>query len=131
MLSKLLVHVTKRHKDKMTTCLRNLGIYVGQDIFLLTLQAHGSLTQKELKEKLMVEFATIHKIVNRSEKRGLVTKTKDPDDMRVSIVALTRAGEEVTVKIKECWKKLEDDFFAALNEEEKTQLQNLLSKLNQ
>ncbi len=130
MLSKLLVHVTKRHKDKMTICLRNLGIYVGQDIFLLTLQAHGSLTQKELKEKLMVEFATINKIVNRSEKRGLVTKTKAQNDMRASIVKLTKSGEEVTVKIKECWKKLEDDFFSVLNEEEKTQLLKLLSKLN-
>jgi DNA-binding MarR family transcriptional regulator len=103
---------------------------VGQDIFLLTLQAHGSLTQKELKEKLMIEFATINKIVTRSEKRGLVTKTKNPDDMRASMVKLTKLGEEVTVKIKACWKKLEDDFFSVLNEEEKTQLQKLLSKLN-
>ena len=130
MLSKLLVHVTKKHKDRMTTCLRKMDIYVGQDIFLLTLQTHGSLSQKELKEKLMVEFATINKIVNRSEKRGLVTKTKNPEDMRASIVKLTKSGEEVIVKIKECWKKLEDDFFVDLNEEEKTQLQKLLSKLN-
>ena len=130
MLSKLLVHVTKKHKDRMTACLRSMNIYVGQDIFLLTLQAHGSLTQKELKEKLMIEFATINKIVTRSEKRGLVTKTKNPDDMRASMVKLTQLGEEVTVKIKACWKKLEDDFFSVLNEEEKTQLQKLLSKLN-
>jgi|SRR5690554_660823 len=130
MLSKLLVQVTKKHKDKMTTCLRKMGIYVGQDIFLLTLQTHGSLSQKELKEKLMIEFATINKIVNRSEKRGLVTKTKNPEDMRASIVKLTKSGEEVTVKIKECWKKLEDDFFAALNDKEKKQLQLLLSKLD-
>jgi len=102
MLSKLLVHVTKKHKDRMTTCLRKMDIYVGQDIFLLTLQTHGSLSQKELKEKLMVEFATINKIVNRSEKRGLVTKTKNPEDMRASIVKLTKTGEEVTVKRKEC-----------------------------
>lgn len=130
MLSKLLVHVTKKHKDRMTTCLRKMDIYVGQDIFLLTLQTHGSLSQKELKEKLMVEYATINKIVNRSEKRGLVTKTKNPEDMRASIVKLTKSGEEVTVKIKECWEKLEDDFFAVLNVEEKTQLQKLMSKLN-
>ena len=60
MLSRLLVHIAKRHKDKMAICLRNMDIYVGQDIFLLTLQAHSSLTQKDLKEKLMVEFATIN-----------------------------------------------------------------------
>ena len=130
MLSKLLVHVTKRHRDMMTNCLRDLDIYVGQDIFLLTLQTHGSLTQKELKEKLMVEFATINKIVNRSEKRGLVTKIKDPNDMRVSIVKLTTQGEEVTVRIKACWEKLENEFFASLSDEEKAQLQKLLSKLN-
>ena len=114
----------------MTNCLRDLDIYVGQDIFLLTLQTHGSLTQKELKEKLMVEFATINKIVNRSEKRGLVTKIKDPNDMRVSIVKLTTQGEEVTVRIKACWEKLENEFFASLSDEEKAQLQKLLSKLN-
>ena len=129
MLSKLLIYVAKKHKDQMTNCLRTTDIYVGQDIFLLTLQAHGSLTQKELKEKLMVEFATINKIVNRSEKRGLVTKAKDPNDMRTSIVSLTRSGEEATSKIKACWKKLEDTFFSALSEEEKAHLQKLLSKL--
>ena len=115
----------------MAVCLRNMGIYVGQDIFLLTLKAHGSLCQKELKEKLMIEYATINKIVRRSQDRGLVTKTKDPEDLRASFVQLTRSGEEVTGKIQECWDKLEEDFFSVLKGDEKAELKKLLSKLNQ
>lgn len=131
MLSKLLVHIAKRHKDKMAACLRKLDLYVGQDIFLLTLRSHGAMSQKELKEKLMLEFATINKVAGRLQERGLVTKSKNPDDLRASIVSLNMEGEKITDQIQQCWDNLEKDFFRGLSQEERAQLKQLLSKLNQ
>jgi DNA-binding MarR family transcriptional regulator len=129
MLSKLLVHIAKRHKDKMAACLRNMNVYVGQDIFLLTLQSDGPLSQKDLKGKLHLEFATIHKIAGRLQARGFVTKAKDPSDLRASIIELTDTGKEVCVQIQTCWDKLEKDFFEVLSEQEKALLNKLLVKL--
>lgn len=130
MLSKLLVHIAKQHKDRMATCLRKMDVYVGQDIFLLTLRSDGPLSQKELKEKLHLEFATINKIVSRLQARGLVTKAKNPSDLRASIVELTEHGKEVCVKIQDCWDQLEKEFFGVLDEEERLHLRMLLLKLN-
>ena len=112
MLSKLLVYIAKRHKDRMATCLRKMDVYVGQDIFLLTLKSDGPLSQKELKEKLHLEYATINKIVGRLQARELVTKVKDPSDLRASIVELTERGKEICVRIQTCWNELEKEFFA-------------------
>lgn len=129
MLSKLLVTLAKKHKDKMASHLRSIDLYVGQDIFLITLAESEKLTQKELKEKLMVEYATINKIVERLQNRGMVIKSKNPEDLRASVVQLTEKGKDSVCKIQGFWDELENEFFSNLNREEKAQLQQLLQKL--
>lgn len=130
MLSKLLITVAKKHKDRMAEYLRTMDLYVGQDIFLLTLSRNGEMSQTELKEKLNVEYSTIHKIAARLEKRGLVKKTTAIKDKRVSVIRLNSKGRKVTTKIDAYWEKLDNEFFDALTDEEQQQLRDLLEKLN-
>ena len=130
MLSKLLITIAKKHKDRMADYLRTMDLYVGQDIFLLVLARHGEMSQSALKEKLKVEYSTIHKIAARLEKRELIVKTIDPGDKRVSVIRLNPKGEEIAGKIEQYWKELDKEFFDPLNEEEQKQLHNLLQKLN-
>lgn len=129
MLSKLLITAAKKHKDRMAKYLRTMDLYVGQDIFLLTLSENGEMSQSELKEKLNVEYPTIHKIAARLEKRGLIEKTTAPDDKRVSVIRLNGRGAVITKEIEDYWKKLEKDFFEPLSLEEQQQLRELLKKL--
>lgn len=130
MLSKLLITIAKKHKDRMAGYLRTMDLYVGQDIFLLTLSRNGKMTQTELKEMLNVEYPTIHKIASRLEKRGLIEKATASDDKRVSVIRLNSKGKEITRKIEVYWKKLDEDFFDILTKEEQLQLQKLLEKLD-
>lgn len=131
MLSKLLITAAKKHKDRMAAYLRTMDLYVGQDIFLLTLAEKEEMTQSELKEKLNVEYPTIHKIAARLEKRGLIEKSTAPEDKRVSIIRLNAKGKEITQKIEAYWEKLEKDFFGPLSLEEQQQLRELLEKLTE
>lgn len=130
MLSKQLITVAKNHKDRMAGYLRTVGLYVGQDLFLLTLAEKRELSQTELKDRLSVEYSTIHKITDRLQKGGFVTKIKASSDKRVSFIRLTRKGRDVVKKIDRYWNELEDEFFAPLSKEEKKQLNHLLQKLN-
>jgi len=129
MLSKLLVTIAKQHKDRMAEKLRELDLFVGQDIFLLTLAQHGELSQTELKKRLKVEYSTIHKIASRLEKKGFVVKSKDTSDQRVSLIRLSEKGESAAEKIMYYWDELETVFFEPLNDKEKKQLQDLMEKL--
>lgn len=115
----------------MAGYLRTMGLYVGQDIFLLTLAREGEMSQTELKDQLNVEYPTIHKIAARLQKRGLVEKTTDPDDKRVSVIHLNTKGQEITQKIESYWEKLDEEFFEPLTPEEQLQLKELLEKLNE
>lgn len=129
MLSKLLITVAKKHKDRMAGYLRTIDLYVGQDIFLLTLARNGEMSQSELKEKLNVEYPTIHKIAARLEKRGLIEKTTAPDDKRVSVIRLNSDGKKIARKIDAYWEKLDKEFFEILTNEEQIQLHKLMDKL--
>jgi DNA-binding MarR family transcriptional regulator len=131
MLSKLLITIAKKHKDQMAAYLRTMNLYVGQDIFLLTLSRNGEMSQTELKEILNVEYSTIHKISRRLEKRGFVEKVTDPADKRVSLISLSTKGKEATRKIESYWYKLNMEFFEPLSDDEQVKLKELLKKLNQ
>ncbi|MEX2597027.1 MAG: MarR family transcriptional regulator [Salibacteraceae bacterium] len=126
-----MITIAKKHKDRMASYLRAMDLYVGQDIFLLTLARNGEMSQTELKERLNVEYPTIHKIAARLEKRGLVEKTSDLTDNRVSVIRLNTKGKEVTQKIEFYWERLDKEFFDPLSDDEQLQLQELLKKLNQ
>lgn len=130
MLSKLLITIAKKHKDRMAEYLRTMDLYVGQDLFLLTLARNGEMSQTELKRSLNVEYPTIHKIATRLEKRWLIEKTTAPDDNRVSLIRLNTKGKETAGKIEAYWEKLDKDFFDPLTAEEQLQLRELLEKLN-
>lgn len=129
MLSKLLITVAKKHKDRMANYLRTMNLYVGQDLFLLALARNGAMSQSELKGKLNVEYSTIHKIAARLEKRGLIEKSTTPEDKRVSVIRLNGKGEEISKEIDAYWVKLEKNFFDPLTVEEQQQMQELLKKL--
>ena len=59
------------------------------------LDAVGALPMGHLAEALDVSQASATGIVDRMEQRGLVTRQRDPDDRRVTRVALTDEGRAV------------------------------------
>lgn len=75
--------------------LEKMGVGPGQVPILSQLDYHGELTQRELAEHTHVTAATISGTLKRMEKAGLVYRTDDNRDARVSIVRLTEKGKEV------------------------------------
>jgi DNA-binding MarR family transcriptional regulator len=89
------------------------------------------LTQSQLANKIGVQLQTIHKMIRRMEKAGLVIKYEDDQDRRVSRVQLTPKGRELQTVTEDVWDQLEQETLADLTVEEKYILRRLLYKLEE
>ena len=98
--------------------LERMGIGPGQVPILSELKYHGSFTQRELAEHTHVTAATISGTLKRMERAGLIYRTDDTRDARVSIVRLTEEGKNV---VDEAWKlfyKADLDMLEGFSDEE-------------
>ncbi len=70
---------------------REFGL-TGPQLWAVKVLARGQLTAGELAQALAVHQSSVSVLVERLERRGLVRRTRDPDDRRVVHVALTARG---------------------------------------
>lgn len=99
----------------------------GQGRIMHILSGKESISQKELQEQLGIQPGSMSEILAKMEVKGLIQRQKDEDDKRKTNVCITEAGK---LHVQEYRKnKGKQDKFAALNEEQKEQLKELLSIL--
>lgn len=67
---------------------------------LSTIERHGPLTPSALADCERIQRPTATRVVARLEEQGLVTRTPDPSDGRVSHVAITPAGRTLLARIR-------------------------------
>ena len=90
-----------------------------QDRILVLLQENGgTLGQKSLQQLLGVQPGSISEILGKMEEKGLISRSRDEDDKRASLITLTK---DVSVE--------KEDFFDILSEEEKENLKAILTKV--
>lgn len=69
-----------------------------QTAALATIDRHGPLTPSELAVRERIQRPTVTRIVTHLEEAGLVQRTRDPQDGRSSLVALTPAGHDLLAR---------------------------------
>ncbi len=67
---------------------------------LATIDRHGPLTPSELAVRERIQRPTATRLIARLEQAGFVDRTRDPDDRRSSVVALTPAGRELLARVR-------------------------------
>jgi DNA-binding MarR family transcriptional regulator len=67
---------------------------------LATIEAHGPLTPSELADRERVQRPTATRIVGRLADAGLVDRTSDPSDGRVSLVTTTPRGRQLLGRLR-------------------------------
>ena len=122
----LFVNICKVRRNKANELLSKYGIHAGQDILLYHLMREDGQTVSGLVENICVQHATLSNMINRMECNGLVTRSKDDYDMRVSRVFLTDRGKEAIQQVREVWKELEQITIKGLETDERILLKRLL-----
>ena len=88
------------------------------------------ITQSEICEKLLIDKASISRMVSKLEERGMVTREVDQDDRRVSHLIPTKLAEQRWYDWLGTWRQ---DLRSSMNDWEDQDLQSLsrlLERLN-
>lgn len=101
-----------------------------QKRILIILRESGTLTQKELTERLGIQPGSASEIIAKLENAGLIVRIQNEKDKRTMNILLTDYGNELASAAAEQRQKRHEEMFACLTPEEKTTLLSLLEKVN-
>ena len=84
---------------------------------------------RELAEMSGTTPASVASLLQGLEDRGLIRRTPSPDDSRVKLLAVTDEASELIVGFDDQMRIAQERFFAALTDDEQTQLLALLDRV--
>jgi MarR family 2-MHQ and catechol resistance regulon transcriptional repressor len=101
----------------------------GFQVLIVLTTAGGELELRTLRARLRTSKANATEVVTTLESRGLVSRFRLAHDRRAASVRLTVAGREIVEKIFPEHTERVGNAFAALDEDEKRQLNDICRKL--
>lgn len=107
--------------------LRRIGLTMTEAGMLSFLAEHGSLTQRELADRLQITPAPCGVAIDGLVKRGLVERRSDPTDRRVWRIVLTEAAVPVLQEFERVDADLRADLRVGLSRAERQQLARVLA----
>jgi DNA-binding MarR family transcriptional regulator len=100
------------------------------DYSVLALLAEGVLeTQATIADALNVDPSRLVALLDSLEQRGFVVRQRDPQDRRRHVVSITEDGTRELGLLREMTKKLENEFFAPLDADDRLTLREQLQRL--
>lgn len=114
---------------RLDRAIAQAGLTASQFGVLEALLHLGPLCQKDLAAKLLKSDGNLTMVVGNLEKRGLVTRTRDPQDKRLLNVQLTVAGRRLIRSLFPRHAANVAAAFAALTPAEQETLGKLAKKL--
>jgi len=111
--------------------LEQIGVGPGQVPILSQLNYHGELTQRELAEHTHVTAATISGTLKRMEKAGIVYRTDDNRDARVSIVRLTDKGKVIAEQARQQFIAADKEMLKGFTESECDMIVSCLERMRE
>jgi DNA-binding MarR family transcriptional regulator len=115
-------------KQRFATVFGPLGIRPVTLSALGIVYENPGITQAELGKKLSIKRANMVPVMAELESRGLIARRPSPSDRRAHVVALTPAGQKLTLKLLDMHRRLEDDLARELGLRERDQLLQLLKR---
>jgi len=100
-----------------------------QGSILLMLASGKYTTAAELARELYIDSASMTRMVDRLEKRGLLHRSPRTDDRRVITLSLTPEGQHLGRLLPKLYTGVLNRSFAAFSDNEISQLRRLLHKL--
>jgi len=98
---------------------------------LMAVEEVGRLRMGDLAEDLGITARTVTTLVDALEREGLLARLPDPIDRRATLLALTEKALTQFEQVRSLQMELGEDLVAPLDTQQRRQLLDLLSRLNQ
>src|SRR5437868_6214747 len=118
-------------KERSLLAFDEAGLHPYHHAVLAVLDEGSRETQGAIADALGYDRGQLVGMLDELETAGLVERNRDPADRRRHIVELTPDGKRALAKLRALAGRLEDEFFAQLDEGERAQLHELLVRLSQ
>ncbi len=105
-----------------------LGVKLKEFVTLLYLREMTKATQQSLAKALMLDANNTVILLNGLEEKGMVERTRDPEDRRRHIVEITPKGRKALEKAERELETVQDDVLGNLDASERSELHELLAK---
>lgn len=99
-------------------------------LVLIANQSEQGIPLVQLSQRMLVSKANITGLIDRLERDGLVYRSNDKNDRRVTKAYLTEEGTKIFNEALEGYRQLTDELFSVLTPEEKSSLILLMEKLS-
>lgn len=128
-VSYLLIKTAMRLKAQVDAKFEPFGIVSPQFGMMRLLSFEGALTQVELGEYMMIDKATMVRLLDGLEERGYVKRVPSATDRRAKLIELTASGLKQMEKMLSIRNEVEKQFLSILTAAERDQLKEIMKKL--
>lgn len=128
----LLLHqILHAQTYRIMQCMKDVDLKPGQAGCLFILSKEGRLPQKEIAKKLGVKPPSITALLKKLEARGLIVRSQDEGDQRVSWITLSEEGKCYINKIKDAMKEMDTAMFHDVLPEERLFFRRILLQIRE
>jgi len=107
--------------------------YIGMSqarLHLLTfLSRQGEISHAALQQHLLLDGATITRLVKQFEAEGVLSRRLDPQDNRFTLVALTPSGQQIVTGLRETHSAFQTRLLEGISREEQEVVVHALERL--
>ncbi len=113
-------------KDRAVCAFESTGLSPSHYAVLALLEEEPRETQAMIADALGYDRSHLVGLLDELEERDLVERRRDPDDRRRHLVTLTPEGKRALKQLRSVVRRVDDEFFAPLDAEQRETLHALL-----
>lgn len=122
--------LTKQYIGVMFRKLAHVGIEKYYTAMIIIEKAGGKLNQQNLADELLIDKASVVRMVDYLVDKGFVVRQQNPGDRREYFLVLTPAADRAMTEIRQAISQLNELVFASFTEEEKKQFWKAIGRIN-
>ena len=116
-------------KERSFTAYSEAGLHPYHHAILAVLDEGSLASQGAIADTLGYDKGQLVGLLDELENAGLIERRRDPADRRRQLVQMTTSGRKTLERLRSLSSRLENEFLAALSDEERAQLHTLLLRL--